>query len=168
MSTTGGNEEPDTGDVRPRFERGTGFLLSRLGSMASHSWSEFLEGHDLTLSQYVVVTVLREQGPLGQQQLARIVAMDPRNIVAVLDSLEGRRLIERIAVPDDRRRRTVSLTPLGNDLVDGLSVDAAAGGNEFLDCLDGTERRLLNDILNQLFDAHTRKLHQRQTEATPR
>src|SRR5690348_5415899 len=79
----------------PTYERGTGFLLARLGSLAARSWAAFLTGHDLTQAQYTVLVTLREQGPVGQRRLAELIAVDARNIVLVLDSLAARGLVER-------------------------------------------------------------------------
>src|SRR4051794_10776559 len=110
-----------TSTSRPAFERGTGFLLSRLGSLASRSWAAFLDGHELTLTQYVTLVVLDEYGPSGQQRLAQLVVVDPRNLVAVLDALTARGLVERMADPEDGRRRVVTLTRRGRALVARLA-----------------------------------------------
>jgi DNA-binding MarR family transcriptional regulator len=140
-------------DRRPAFERGTGFLLSRLGSLASRSWAAFLAAHDLTQSQYAVLVVLNEQGPVGQQHLAQLVAVDARNIVQVLDSLAARQLIQRQTDPADRRRRIISLDPGGIALAGILSESARADRDDFLAALGDRDRRHLNDLLQRLYDS---------------
>jgi DNA-binding MarR family transcriptional regulator len=141
---------------RPAFERGTGFLLSRLGSLASRSWAAFLAVHDLTQSQYAVLVVLNEQGPVGQQHLAQLIAVDARNIVQVLDSLAARELIQRQADPADRRRRIITLAPGGIALAGTLSEAAGAGRKDFLAALGDRDRQHLNDLLQRLYDSHVR------------
>jgi DNA-binding MarR family transcriptional regulator len=141
-------------DRRPAFERGTGFLLSRLGSLASRSWAAFLAAHDLTQSQYAVLVVLNEQGPVGQQRLAQLVAVDARNIVQVLDSLGARELIQRQTDPADRRRRIITLASGGIALAGTLSEAAGAGRNDFLAALGDRDRQHLNDLLQRLYDSH--------------
>jgi DNA-binding MarR family transcriptional regulator len=143
-------------DRRPAFERGTGFLLSRLGSLASRSWAAFLAAHDLTQSQYAVLLVLNEQGPVGQQRLARLVAADARNIVQVLDSLAARELIQRQADPADRRRRIITLAPGGTALAGTLSEAAGADRDDFLAALGDSDRQHLNDLLQRLYDSRVR------------
>jgi DNA-binding MarR family transcriptional regulator len=140
---------------RPAFERGSGFLLSRLGSLAARSWAELLRGHDLTLSQYVVLVVLDEQGPIGQMRLAQLVAVDPRNVVAVLDTLAARHLIERQVDEADSRRRVVALTRQGRRLVAAVARHAASGRDDFLGALSAAEQRQLNGLLQRLYEAHT-------------
>jgi MarR family transcriptional regulator, lower aerobic nicotinate degradation pathway regulator len=144
-------------DLRPAFERGTGFLLSRLGSLASRSWAAFLAAHDLSQSQYAVLVVLSEQGPVGQQHLADLVAVDARNIVPVLDSLAARELIRRHTDPADRRRRIVTLAPSGIALAGTLGKAAGADRSDFLAALGESDRRHLNDLLQRLYDAHVRE-----------
>jgi DNA-binding MarR family transcriptional regulator len=140
---------------RPGFEAGTGFLLSRLGTLVSRSWVTFLATHDLSQSQYNAIAVLAERGDVGQQDLARVVAVDPRNIVAVLNSLVRRKLIERRTDTTDRRRRTVKLTPAGRALAQRVAADAAELGEAFLHPLNAADRDRLNRLLQRLFDAQT-------------
>ncbi|NSC19923.1 winged helix-turn-helix transcriptional regulator [Streptomyces albus subsp. chlorinus] len=143
-------------ESRPAFERGTGFLLSRLGMLATRSWSAFLTEHGLTQSQYATLVALREHGPLGQRRLARLVAIDARNLVAVLDSLSAAGWVRREADPHDRRRRRVRLTTAGTALTDRLAVETRGGQDTFLAPLGENERRHLNELLQRLYDAHSR------------
>ncbi|MFB4308128.1 MarR family winged helix-turn-helix transcriptional regulator [Actinomadura sp. GTD37] len=136
------------------YERGTPFLLARLGSLAARSWTAFLSGHGITQNQYAVMIVLKEQGPLGQRRLAELAAMDARNIVAVLDSLTAAGLTERRPHDTDRRRRVVTLTPSGTRLIDTVGQAAAHGHDEFLRSLSPAERDRLNDLLQRLYNAH--------------
>ncbi|MEV4096743.1 MarR family winged helix-turn-helix transcriptional regulator [Streptosporangium saharense] len=136
------------------FERGTGFLLARLGSLAARSWTAFLTGHDLTQAQYVVLATLGARGPLGQRRLAELVAVDARNIVPVLDSLAARGLVERRAHESDRRRRTVALTEDGNTLLGAIAVTASAEQDRFLRSLNRREREQLNHLLHTLYASH--------------
>jgi DNA-binding MarR family transcriptional regulator len=150
-------EAMDGSGDRPAFERGTGFLLGRLGSLASRSWTTFLTAHGLTQSQYSVLVVLKEQGPMGQQQLARLVAVDARNTVPVLDTLAAKGLIKRQPDPADGRRRTIILTADGTTLADTIAAVAASGQDDFLGALDDHDREHLNDLLQRLYNAHVHK-----------
>ncbi|GII63785.1 hypothetical protein Skr01_38700 [Sphaerisporangium krabiense] len=142
---------------RPAYERGTGFLLARLGSLAVRSWTAFLTAHELTQSQHSILVVLRDQGPIGQQRLAHLVAMDARNIVPVLDVLAAKDVIERRPDPADGRRRMITLTAHGRALADAITAEAALSQDDFLEPLDDQDRRRLNDLLRRLYDAHVHK-----------
>ncbi|GII28194.1 MarR family winged helix-turn-helix transcriptional regulator [Planotetraspora mira] len=145
-----------SGDHRPSYERGTGFLLARLGSLAARSWTAFLTAHGLTQSQHSVLVVLKDQGPLGQRRLAQLVAVDTRNIVPVLDQMAVKGLIRREADPLDGRRRTVTLTADGDTLAGTLAATASSVQDDFLEVLDDEERGSLNDLLQRLYSAHAR------------
>ncbi|WP_192808737.1 MarR family winged helix-turn-helix transcriptional regulator [Actinomadura montaniterrae] len=136
------------------YERGTGFLLARLGSLTARSWTAFLAAHDLTQGQYAVLVTLGEHGPQGQRRLAGLVAVDARNIVAVLDALAGRGLVERRPDEADRRRRTVALTERGKALVTVVADAAAEEQDGFLRALDQAERAQLNLLLRRLYASH--------------
>ncbi|MEV4256048.1 MarR family winged helix-turn-helix transcriptional regulator [Spirillospora sp. NPDC049652] len=141
-------------DDRPAYERGTGFLLARLGALTARSWTAFLTEHRLTQGQYTVLVALKEHGPVGQRRLAELVAMDARNIVLVLDSLAAADLVERRPDDTDRRRRIVTLTGQGSALLETVADAAAAEQERFLDALDADDRDRLNRLLQRLYDSH--------------
>jgi DNA-binding MarR family transcriptional regulator len=140
---------------RPAFEHGTGFLLSRLGTLAERGWSALLATHDLTPTQYVLLAILSGHETLGQGRLARRAGVDSRNLVAVLDALQHRGLVVRTVDPTDTRRRDLSLSPTGDALMQALAASAATGRDEFLGALNLDERRQLNTLLQRVYDAHT-------------
>jgi len=137
---------------RPRYEQGTGFLLSRLGALAERSWSALLARHGLTQAQYSALVVLGESGPLGQGRLAELIAVDPRNVVAVIDGLAALGLAERRPDPSDGRRRQVLMTSRGTKVSNAVASDARAVQDDFLGPLDKGERADLNRILQRLYD----------------
>jgi DNA-binding MarR family transcriptional regulator len=152
MSTSGRARKATS---HPSFEQGTGFLLSRLGTLASRAWSEHLREHELTLNEYTALVVAAELGPLGQLRLAQLAAVDPRNVVALVDTLADRGLVTREIDPDDRRRRLVAPTANGRRLLDRVARRATTQRNDFLDALSPAEQRQLNRLLQRLYDAHT-------------
>jgi|ERR1035441_330157 DNA-binding MarR family transcriptional regulator len=139
---------------RPGFESGTGFLLARLGSLAARSWQSFLADRGLTQTQYATLMVLAERGLLGQLRLAQLVAIDARNLVSVLDQLAARGLLVRETDTEDRRRRNVCLTATGAEVVQDLAGDATRSRDQFLGALSFPQRRQLNALLRQLYQAH--------------
>ena len=141
----------ETGKLR--FEEGTGFLLSRLGAMAERSWSSLLSSHSITQIQYTALVALEQWGPLGQGRLAELIAVDPRNIVAIVDSLSEHNLAERRIDPRDGRRRQVHLTARGRRLSKDIAHEAAVTQAEFLGPLGPKERSTLNRMLQRLYDA---------------
>lgn len=69
-------------------------------------------GHDLTFSQYITLKKLAD-GTAGVTDLARAAEVDPGAMTRLLDKLETKGLISRVAVPGDRRAINIHLTAAG-------------------------------------------------------
>jgi DNA-binding MarR family transcriptional regulator len=141
--------------ARPGYERGTGFLLSRLGTLVERAWRSVLEDHGLTQIEYAVIAVLKAHGALGQARLAELIAVDGRNLVPIVAGLARRRLIEREGDPSDGRRRFIALSEQGRDVSARVGRAAGASETRFLSGLQPEERDALNALLRRVYDGHT-------------
>ena len=91
---------------------------------------ELLKSFDLTRTGYLLMVTLflskDASRPLGQ--LSRQLMVHPTTITLVVDQLEERKLLSRIAHATDRRTTVVRLTKAGRDLADKVT-DAMAKVN---------------------------------------
>jgi DNA-binding MarR family transcriptional regulator len=69
-------------------------------------------GHDLTFSQFITLKELAI-GTAGVTELARAAQLNPGAMTRLLDKLESRGLVARVADPDDRRAINIHLTEAG-------------------------------------------------------
>lgn len=69
-------------------------------------------GLDFTFSQYVTLKRLAE-GPASAGELARVAEINPGAMTRLLDQLEKRDIVRRLADPSDRRALKVELTEAG-------------------------------------------------------
>lgn len=69
-------------------------------------------GHELTFSQYVTLKKL-EAGTASVTDLARAAELNPGAMTRLLDKLEARGLLVRVADPADRRALHIHLTDEG-------------------------------------------------------
>ena len=69
-------------------------------------------GHDLTFSQYITLKKLAD-GTAGVTDLARAAELNPGAMTRLLDKLEAKGLISRVADPGDRRAIHIHLTDAG-------------------------------------------------------
>src|ERR1700704_4158236 len=96
-----------------RLEDQGGFLLRRAYQRASSNLIDPIRPPDLTAPHFATLARIFERGPLSQNLLGRLVAMEPANIRDVVLRLKRRRLVMTQRDPDDGRLILVSLTPSG-------------------------------------------------------
>jgi DNA-binding MarR family transcriptional regulator len=82
-----------------------------------------LDKHGLTMWEYAVLLRLRAAPAQTQLELAQAVNYDKTRLIALLDGLEQRGLVEREPAATDRRARTVKLTRTGRTTVTATQRD---------------------------------------------
>jgi DNA-binding MarR family transcriptional regulator len=139
--------------LHPALVRNSGYLLSRLGLLSVKHFSGRLEAVGLTPRLWGALNVLDAEGPVTQQQLGKAIAMDPSSMVASIDELESKGLVERRPHPSDRRAHAVHITGEGRQALKQGRAVAKEAGEELLGPLDEEERAQLHDYLLRLFTA---------------
>ncbi|WP_432840119.1 MarR family winged helix-turn-helix transcriptional regulator [Dactylosporangium sp. CA-092794] len=93
---------------------------SRLGYLLKHAQlrmaelnTKALAPHGINGRELAVLLVLAAAEPMSQQQAAQRLGIDRTTMVALLDALEAKGLVERRPDPDDRRRNVIGLTGTG-------------------------------------------------------
>ncbi len=76
-----------------------------------------IEETGLGLSDFAVLEVLLHKGPLPVNTIGPIVGLTPGSISIAVDRLVAKGLVSRVESAEDRRVRTVALTPRGKDLI---------------------------------------------------
>src|SRR5215831_8468971 len=127
-----------------------GYLLARLGMESRRRFVRLLAAHELAMHDFSVLLVLGERGDLPQQALSRLIGIDPRNAVPIIDGLETRLLIERRPDQEDRRRYAVALTPAGRRLMERLGESGAQLESKMLEPLSAAEQSTLQKLLQKL------------------
>ena len=121
--------------VIEQLTESSGFLLAELGQESHDRFMAHVNRHELGWPHQSVLTALldlREDGATSQKQLGEFARIDPRNLVAILDALEARALVERVPIPADRRRSGIRLTERGGQLARELRATGVALEREFL------------------------------------
>ena len=130
------------------------YLASKTGLAGRRIVSEHLDGLGMRLPHFAVLACLDAYAASSQRELAARLALDASDIVAILDELEERRLIERRRDPGDRRRYAVTSTRAGRAAYARARLAAAAAQDDFLDGLDAEERALLESMLVRVLARH--------------
>ncbi len=123
------------------------FLLARLGVELKSRAMQMAEDAGFELYDYGLLAILAEGSRETQGTIAHALDLDPSRLVAILDRLEQRGLIERQRDPLDRRRHVVSITTTGKRELGKLRDHFQNLENDFFATLDADERRTLHDLL---------------------
>lgn len=149
MTTT---DEP--GVAAQRSGPGTAFLLAQLGSFAAARFAERIAELDLTPPQTGLIRAIAADPGQSQQALARLLGTPPSRLVALVDGLDERGLVERRRNPTDRRLHALHLTEAGRDLLARIGTVARAHDDAINETLGPDERAHLRALLGRLADAH--------------
>jgi DNA-binding MarR family transcriptional regulator len=136
------------------FQSGNWYLLYKAGQLARQRWNAMLAQLDVSPSQYGALMALGEAGRLGQQRLAELIGVDPRNAVPIVDALAEQGLVSREVDPSDRRRRVLALTARGRAVSGNLASVAAEIETDLLRPLDSGEQASLHRMLLALLRAN--------------
>ncbi len=131
----------------------TGFLISRMGMVAQKRFGERLESLGLTTRMWGVLNVLAAEGELTQHALGRCTGIDPSSMVATIDELEAKGLVERRRHPNDRRAHALHLTAKGKQTLARGRQLAGSAQEELLAPLSAQEREQLHGMLLRLAEA---------------
>ncbi len=105
----------------------------------------------VTPGHFGVLMALDQLGATSQQYLSKIVGIDPRNIVPLIDLLAARGFVERRSDPADRRRHAVVLTRAGKSVTRNLRSRGNKLEQDMLKDLSDSERASLHRVLLKLF-----------------
>jgi DNA-binding MarR family transcriptional regulator len=128
----------------------SGFLLARLGFGFKARALAKLEEAGFDPYDYAVLAIVDEYVRQTQATIAEALALDPSRLVAVLDSLEERELVDRQRDPDDRRRHLVSITGAGKRQLSRLRAVVKELEDAFFEPLDSDSRAALHELLLRL------------------
>jgi DNA-binding MarR family transcriptional regulator len=106
---------------------------------------------------YRLLASLDEFGPASQAALGRSTGIDRSDVVAALNELADKRLIERAPDPDDRRRNVITITSEGTAQLRRLDAVLSEIQEELLAPLSEDERDQLTHLLAKLVTHHARR-----------
>jgi DNA-binding MarR family transcriptional regulator len=151
------NVEITPGETMPaRLMEMPTWLISRT---YAHSYRLLTEGFAAAGSHgyhYRLLAALMEFGPASQATLGRRAGIDRSDVVAALNDLAERGLIERSTDDDDRRRNVVTITPAGVEQFERLDQVVVGIQDAVLAPLSSAERAELKRLLLRLLEYHTR------------
>jgi DNA-binding MarR family transcriptional regulator len=137
---------------RSRRERlrvpGAAYLLSQVGAHSSRRWHERLAPIGLDSRSVLVLRHVAAEEGRTQASLAASLAVPPSRVVAIVDGLEQRGVVERRANPTDRRAHALWLTSKGRTLLAEVLAISSAHEADICAGLSQSRRRQLIELLS--------------------
>ncbi|WPG41138.1 MarR family transcriptional regulator [Variovorax sp. EBFNA2] len=127
-----------------------GFLLRRAHQISVSIFEETCSPLALTPGQFSVLAVLRADPTLDQSSVARAIGLDKVTVSLLLRGLEARGLVHRRPDLKNRRRRVLTLTPQGQDLMRRSRGPTDAAYERLMAPFDAQQRASLLQLLQQL------------------
>ncbi len=149
--TSKGARKPQSGNGR-RLEGAAlvehpSFLLARANARSLSLGNAALHPLGLRVRSYSVLALASGDERPSQRELASFLSLDPSQVVPLVDDLEAKGLVERVADPRDRRANVVRATASGIDLLAIARQALAAVDDEFFDGLTEEQRGVLTEML---------------------
>lgn len=126
------------------------FLMARARAAISGNANAALAAVDLKVRTYSILRLAGDGLNPSQRELSEFLNLDPSQIVALVDELQGRGMITRQPDPRDRRNRIIVITPAGRRLLRRATALAQAADDQVLAGLAPDERIALNGLLTKV------------------
>lgn len=127
-----------------------GYNLKRAYMIFQDDFRETLGDSGLTPRAFAVLTLIAEIPDVTQSAISRHLGIERSGLVAIVDDLEARSLVLRVAVPGDRRVQALALTDKGGR-VHQASTDAVKEHEaRLLSSLSAKEQQMLLELLSRL------------------
>ncbi len=127
-----------------------GFLIRRAHQRASAIFEQVMDGMDVTPVQYAALAKLHDLGPTSQNQLGRLVGIDPATMFGVAGRLAKRGLVSPSVDPNDARLVLLALTPTGRDIVEQMKARGPEVSARTLEPLSAEEAETLLALLARI------------------
>lgn len=125
-------------------------VLSRAFRALSEHVRQDVERHGLGQSEFSVLEILYSKGRLPLGEVASGVLLTSGSTTYVIDKLEQRGLLTRIACPSDRRVTWAELTDEGRGLMARVFPEHAAALRAAMEGLTTEEKRIAAALLKRL------------------
>ncbi|HLM84993.1 MAG TPA: MarR family winged helix-turn-helix transcriptional regulator [Solirubrobacteraceae bacterium] len=140
--------DPDPGPDAPR--PAVGFTVSSLGYAIARRFRETLAPLELEPREFALLRAVGAAEGQSQQAIGERLAIPPSRMVAFVDALQARSLLERRHNPLDRRARALYLTASGRELLERAFVLSAELERELCAQLSDSERGQLLALLRRV------------------
>ncbi len=144
---------PAVEKVDTRYLEGlVGYNARRASLFIVEDFLKHMAVYDLRPVDFSVLALITHNPGITSRQLCTTLAIQPPNLVGMVNALEKRELITRRPHPHDGRAMGLHLTPTGKKLVRQAEQTVARLEDEATARLSPAERQTLMQLLRKIYD----------------
>ena len=132
--------------------QGAAFLIAQVGAHAASRFAERVEELGLTPPEVGLLRMIAGAPGRSQQAVAADMGVVPSRVVAILDTLDHKGLVERRQSATDRRHHALHLTDGGRQVLMEMRQLARTHDDDLCAALDPEERTQLAGLLQRIAD----------------
>jgi len=125
-------------------------VLSRAYKALNEHVNRYIQEHGLNPTEFAVMELLFHKGDQPMQQIGSKILLASGSITYVVDKLEQKGMLRRIACPKDRRVTYAQITDEGKQFIEGIFPEHAQRIHELMSSLDFQEKEEAIRLLKKL------------------
>lgn len=125
-------------------------VLSRSYKALNEQANKLIAEKGLNPTEFAVLELLFHKGDQPLQQIGGKILLASGSITYVVDKLEQKGLLKRVACPNDRRVTYAQITDEGKQFIDGIFPEHAQKINEMMSALTDEEKLTAIELLKKL------------------
>jgi DNA-binding MarR family transcriptional regulator len=129
-----------------------GFLVRRLHQIHMAIFLKECAAEQVTPVQWGILTIVKEHPGVGQVELADELGLDRSNVANVVDRLVRRGVLKQTMNKLDRRKRSITITPQGLQMLARFETKAERAQSRLLQVLTAQERKQFTGLLERLVE----------------
>ncbi|AWI04211.1 MarR family winged helix-turn-helix transcriptional regulator [Clostridium drakei] len=130
------------------------FLLTRAHQTVFQHVKSNLVELDVTPVQYGILKCLWTEDCQTPKQIGEILSLDSSTITGILDRMESKELVKRVANQDDRRTLKIMLTERGSELQVPVEKIIEEVNKYFLEIFTDDQQTQLKEYLRLIANRH--------------
>ncbi len=142
--------ETGEGPVASDLEDLVGYNLKRAYMIVQNDFRAALSGDDMSARVFSALSLTVKFPNITQSELARMMGIERSGLVAIVDALENRKFLSRVAVQGDRRVQALVPTEAGRHAYAGAIQAVRAHEERLFSEMTDSEKHTLLALLKKI------------------
>lgn len=125
-------------------------VLSRSYKAINEQVNKFIAANGLNPTEFAVLELLYHKGEQPLQQIGGKILLASGSITYVVDKLEQKGLLKRVACPNDRRVTYAQISEEGKRFIESIFPEHEQRINEIMSVLSNEEKNTAIELLKKL------------------